>query len=73
MVCCDALACDIFWHRVNWYTVSRSTAYLSVRVEQMSFITDHCGCVFPLFSLSPCTVLLNDSLTDGQARCVFFI
>ena len=37
----------------------------------MSFITDHCGCVFPLFSLSLFTVLLDASLTDGQAMCVF--
>ena len=37
----------------------------------MNFITDHCGCVFPLFSLSPLfTVLLDASLTDCQAMWV---
>ena len=39
----------------------------------MSFITDHCDlrvCVSPVFTLTLFTVLLDASLTDGQAVCV---
>ena len=46
MVCCDAL-CDTFWPRVKWFIVS--ITYLCVWVEQISVITDHCGCGFPCF------------------------
>ena len=50
-----------------------STTYLFDWVEQMSFITDHCWCVFPLCSLPPCLLLYWMLLWQMVKLCVYFL
>ena len=39
----------------------------------MSCITDHSGRVSPVFSSTLFTVIVDASLTDGRAMCVFYL